>query len=156
MTKKQFFFGTLLFVLLMSLFMTPLAVCQEGAGSAIDSAQRAIQNCYQAAKEAESAGANVSSLMRTLNKAADLFSKAELAYVAQDYNAAYTYASQSQNTLNGFTDQASELQQSASAKTSQEAEANLLLLLASVVVFVSGLSTWLVLYRRERRSIHGA
>ena len=154
MTKTQFFTGALLLVLLLSLSAVPFARGQGNAASAIDSARRTIQNCYEAVKEAESAGANVSTLMRTLNLAADQFSKAELAYVAQDYNAANAYASQSQNTLRGFIDQASALQRSVSEKNLQDTGVNTLLLLAAVAVFVSGLSAWLVLYRRERRCIH--
>jgi len=136
--------------------VVPLVVGQGDATSAIDSARRTIQNCYEVVKEAVSAGANVSSLMHTFNIAAAQFSKAELAYVTQDYNAAYTFARQSQNTLRGFIDQASALQQSASEKKLQDTRTNTLLLIASIAVFVSGLSAWLVLYRRERGSVHAS
>jgi hypothetical protein len=69
--------------------------------------------------QAESAGANIESLMITLNEVADLLSKAELADAAKDYGAANNYASQSQSKLKGLTGEAATLTQSTQSSASQ-------------------------------------
>ena len=59
----------------------------------------------------------ISSLIVILNDASELLSKAELANAAGDYAVANSYASQSQNVLNGF-EKASTLQQAAITENS--------------------------------------
>lgn len=148
------------FILLMLfcivLLVIPSVACQGSAQSAINSAKNSLNTCYQAVVAAESAGANVTSLMATLNQATALLSQAELANEAQDNDDAYRYASQSQSELNGLTDQAAALEQEAIAGAAQNSQSNMLRLLVSLIIFVSGVSAWFMLYRRERRSIHGA
>lgn len=154
MTKRKPI-GALLIILFTTLLAAPLTEGQTSAQSAITIAKNTIQTCYQAVLAAEAAGANVDSLMITLNQAANQLSQAELAYATGDYDAAYSYASQSQTTLNGFTDQASTLQQNATAAKSAESASDTQWLLVSLVLFTSGVSTWFILNRRERRSTHG-
>lgn len=52
---------------------------QTDAAVAITSAKEQVVTCYQAAKDAEGAGANITSLTATLNDAGALLSQAELA-----------------------------------------------------------------------------
>ncbi|HSV48789.1 MAG TPA: hypothetical protein VLH35_00610 [Candidatus Acidoferrales bacterium] len=151
----------LITVLLIVLFSTallsiPSTTCQGSAQSAINLAKNTLKTCYQAVVAAESAGANVALLMVTINQATDLLSQAELANEAQDYDAAYRYASQSQSKLNGLTNQAATLEQEAILAAAQNSQSKMLTLLVSFVIFVSGVSAWFMLYRRERRSIRGA
>ncbi len=96
----------------------PLAVCQD-AQLAINSAKNALRDAYKSVFQAESPGANVESLMITLNEAADLLSKAELPDAAKDYGAANNYASQSQIKLNGLTGKAAALTQSIQSSASK-------------------------------------
>jgi hypothetical protein len=96
----------------------PLVVCQD-AQSAIHSAKNALRDAYKAVLLGESAGTNVESLMITLNEAADLLSKVELADAAKDYGAANNYASQSLSKLNGLTVEAATLTQSTQSSASQ-------------------------------------
>jgi hypothetical protein len=70
------------------LFAAPAFAQQDSAQTAISSAQSTLVSCYSAAKDAEAAGANVTSLTATLNTAAGLLSQAELAYASSDYSTA--------------------------------------------------------------------
>jgi hypothetical protein len=62
----------LIIFLATAMFSSPVLAQQGSAQTAISSAKDTIKNCYDSAKEAEAAGANVDALMVTLNDAADL------------------------------------------------------------------------------------
>jgi hypothetical protein len=85
----------------------------NSASSAISSAQNKIYHCYSAAKDAEAASANISSLTATLNQAGQLLDQAGLAYSKGDFDAASNYAQQSQAKLNSFLFDASTLKNAA-------------------------------------------
>ncbi len=155
--QKKLFISILLAAFLCSaLYVSPISASQGSAQTAIASAKTTIRTCYDSVLQAETAGANVDSLLVTLNEAAQSLSKAELSYGANDYDAAYTYASESQSKLNGFTSQATALQQSAATATSQNFLFTLLTLIAAVAIFCVGIAAWIVLSRKERRNIHGS
>jgi hypothetical protein len=140
--------------LVATIFVSPVFAQQGNAQDAISSAKNTIKNCYDAVAQAESAGANVDSLMVTLNDAASSLSKAELAYSANDYGSAYTYATQCQSKLADLTSQAATLKTDAQAAASQNFLINILLVAVSIGVLCSGIAAWVILGRRERRSVH--
>lgn len=142
--------------LVAAIFVSPVFADQGDAQNAISSAKNTIKNCYEAVKQAESAGANVDSLMVTLNDAAGLLSKAELAYSSNDYDSAYTYATQCQSKLGDFTSQATTLADNAHANTTQNFDYVILSAVGSIGILCAGVAAWVVLGRRERRSIDGS
>ena len=90
---------------------------QTGDSGAISSAQNTLNTCYEAAKGAEAAGANITSLQDTLNTAGALLSKAELANSQNDFASANSYAQQAQSTLANFVSEANSLKDTASQQT---------------------------------------
>jgi hypothetical protein len=125
----------------------------QGAGSAVNQAQNALASSTQAVAKAQSDGANVDALMVTLTEAADLLSKAQLANSAGDYSTANDYASQCQSKLSGVADEAASLQQTAANQKSQSSIFTILTLLVSAALLASGVVSWFMLNKRERRSI---
>ncbi|MCL5948891.1 MAG: hypothetical protein M1490_00235 [Candidatus Bathyarchaeota archaeon] len=142
--------------LVAALFISPVFADQGDAQNAISLAKTTIKNCYDAVKQAESAGANVDSLMVTLNGAAGLLSKAELAYASKDYNSAYTYATQSKSKLGDFTSQATAQTANAQANATQNLMFTILSVVGSIGILCAGVVAWVVLGRRERGSINGS
>jgi hypothetical protein len=86
---------------------------QDVAGSAISAAQSNLLKCYDAAKAAESAGANISQLTLRLDSAGLLLSRSQLAYSAGDLGLALTLADNSQTVLATFVSDATALESSA-------------------------------------------
>ena len=142
--------------LIAAAFTSPAFAQQSGVQNAISSAQTAIKNSYDVAKQAESAGANIDSLMVTLNDAAELLSKAELAYASNNYNSAYIYATQCQSSLDNFAGQANALTTNAQANDSQNFVFTILPLAASIGLLCVGIAVWIVLGSRERRISDGS
>jgi|LSQX01.3.fsa_nt_gb hypothetical protein len=137
------------------IFTAPTAQCQDSSGTTT-AVKRNLETCYDAVLHAETASANISSLIVILNDASELLSKAELANAAGDYAVANSYASQSQNVLNGFAEKASTLQQAAITENSQHSTSMILTLFVSLIVFLCGLSAWFILNRQKMNLTHGA
>jgi hypothetical protein len=147
--------GLLFAALLYStLFIGTVSASQGSAQTAIASAKQAIVNAYTSVLQAESADANVNSLIDTLDDAANLLSKAELAYAARDYDSAYSYASQSQSKVAGVALRADELKQDALSGASQNLLFTSLSLAVSVAVLFAGIGAWAFLSKREARDIN--
>jgi hypothetical protein len=142
--------------LVAAIFVSPVFADRGGSQKAISSAKDSLKNCYDAVKQAESAGANVDSLMVTLNDVAGSLSKAELAFAGNDYDSAYTYSMRCQSKLNDFTSQATALKENAQATATQNFVFTILSLAASIGILCAGITAWIVLGRRERRSFHGS
>lgn len=124
----------------------------QGAGSAISQAQNALASSTQAVAEAQLAGANVDVLIATLQEAAGLLSKAQFANSAEDYSEANDYANQCQNKLSGVAAEASSLQQTAENQKTQSSIFTIITLLISAALLVSGIASWFILNKRERRN----
>ncbi len=155
MTKLTIPMGLLFAALLYStLFIGTVSANQASAQAAIASAKQALVKAYTAVLKAESADANVNSLIVTLDDAANLLSKAELAYAARDYDSAYSYASQSQSKLAGVALRADELKQDALSGASQNLLFTSLSLAVSVAVLFAGIGVWAFLSKREARDIN--
>ena len=94
--------------------MLSVVLAQQTMGlSSISAAQSKLVQCYDAARAAEAAGANISQLTLRLNSAGLLLSQAELAYSNADFGSAQSLASQSQSELANFVSDAKSLQASA-------------------------------------------
>ncbi len=148
----------LLIVLLAAAIFCPIvSASQRSAQNIISTANETVKKCYLALQQAQSAGANVDTLMETLNNATAALSKAGLAYASGDFDSAYLYAAQSQSTLAGFTDQANAQAQAALAADAKKTNSIFLSLAVSAAILLSGITLWAALHRRERRlSLHGS
>ena len=153
---KTFTTAIAILFLFTAIFTSPVMAEQWSAQPAISSAKNTIKSCYDAVKESEAAGANIDFLMVTLNDAAGLLSKAELAYASNDYNSAVDYASQSKNKLNNFIPQANALKETAIKNNNQNFITIVLSLVVSVAILCVGIVAWVVLNRTERRNLNGS
>jgi uncharacterized membrane protein YoaK (UPF0700 family) len=137
---------SLMFVVLLS---STVSANQSDAATAISSAQNTMVICYDAAKAAEAAGANITSLTNTLNEAGSLLSQAQLAYSQGDFDAAANYAVQTQNKLNGFISQADSLKQAAAQRESRDYLVNFVgSIVGAAAVVAAGFVVWFFLKRR--------
>ena len=140
------FISLLLFVTVVA---SPVWAEQANASTAISSAKNTIVNCYSAAKEAEAVGANITAIVDTLNEAGSLLSQAELAYAANDFDAALNLAVQSQTTLSDFIGEANSLKETALQQQNQDFLINVVgSIIATFVVIVAGGLVWFLLKRK--------
>lgn len=127
----------------------PVKANQTSAAAAIESAKKTILTCYDAAKEAESAGANITHLEGTLNNAGLLLSQAELAYSKNEFERAQSLAVQSQTVLNGFTSTSQSTGLAALQQRNQDFLINVVgSIIATLVVLTAGLLAWVYLKRK--------
>jgi hypothetical protein len=97
-------------ILLSAFVASPLVYAsQTDALTAISSAQNTLSTCYESAKAAEAAGANISALQSSFSAAGSLISQANLAYSTGDFDSAANFAMQSQRALDKFESEASSL-----------------------------------------------
>jgi hypothetical protein len=138
-----------LLLMLIAIFPSPVWAQQADAAAAISSAKDTLLTCYNAAKQAEAAGANITVLVDTLNDAGLLLSQAEFAYAANDFDTALNRASQSQNTLNSFIAEANTLRETA---TQQQNQGFLINVVGSVIgafaVIAVGFAAWFFLKKK--------
>jgi hypothetical protein len=149
-------------VLFLALFMLVAAVClpsfvhadtQSSANTELASARNELVECYNAARAAEAAGANISALTIKLNVAGSLFSQAQLAYSSGNFSGAYALALQSQNELSNFVSTASSLQSAASQKRNIDFFLNFVApIVGAVAVIVGSFAVWALLKRRYARA----
>ena len=126
---------------------------QSSASSELASAQNKLVECYNAAKAAEAAGANISELTVTLNVAGSLFSQAELAYSSGNFSGAQALAVQSQNKLDNFVSTASSLQNAATQKQNMNFYLNFVAPIVGVVAVIFGsFAVWALLKRKYERA----
>ncbi len=144
--------ATIVILLVIAAFFASPVFAQGSGSSAISSAQNNLQSCYEAVKQAQAAGANVDSLMVTLNQAAGLLTQAQLAYASGDYGSANNYASQSQSALSGVTSQADSLKANAQSVHTENSAIFILSILASLAILCLGLIAFVVLGRKGRET----
>jgi hypothetical protein len=131
----------------------PVLANQTDAAAAIDSAKDNILGAYDAAKEAESAGANITVLTSKLNNAGLLLSQAELAYAKNDFEGALSLATQIQTVLNGFASEADALGLSALQQQNQDFLINVVgSISATLVILIAGFVAWIYLKRKYETS----
>ena len=105
--------GILLFAAISIIILSFPSIALAQQNDAISVAQSKLVQCYNAAKAAESAGANISQLTIKLNNAGLLLSRSQLAYSIGDFGSVSNLAVQSQNELASFVSDANALQASA-------------------------------------------
>ena len=103
MHSKLFVFCVLLLLFTVCFCSCVKVKAEENVSSAsILVAKNRLVTCYEGAKSAESSGANISSLIDTLNNAGLFVSNAEAAYSNRDFSNAERLALTGQNLLNNF------------------------------------------------------
>ncbi|MEM1589523.1 MAG: hypothetical protein QXZ68_07145 [Candidatus Bathyarchaeia archaeon] len=151
-TLAVVFFVITIFVLIL-VFYVPRAFCltRADAESAIQSAESKLLDCYEAVYEAEKAGANVSSLLKILNEAGWLLSKAKLAYNSGDSDSAYGHALNCSQRLEGVVSQANNLKVEAEQASRMDFLINYVgSAVGSVAVIVGGYALWTFIKKREK------
>jgi hypothetical protein len=139
----------LLFVI--STFLPLARADQTDAAAAIASAKEQILICYQAAKEAEGVGANITALVAVLNDAGTLLSRAEFAYSVSDFDTVRDLAVQSQNTLGDFVSEANALKETTTQQQNQDFLINVVGSFAGAFAVVgAGVATWIFLKKKMR------
>jgi hypothetical protein len=120
---------------------------------AISAAQSKIVQCYNAAKAAESAGANISQLTLRLNSAGLLLSHSQLAYSTGDFGLSSNLAGQCQNELASFVSDANSLQTSAAQSQTFDFLLNVVgSVMGTVAVLVGSFMVWRFLKRKYRNN----
>ncbi len=131
----------------MAILPSHMALAQS---SAIVSAQSTLNTCYEAAKQAEAAGANITSLQETLNTAGTLLSKAQAAQSQGDAGSANNYAQQAQNALSGFEAQANSMRDEASRQTQTSFLINVVGSIAGTFAVIGGsIAVWVIQKRKN-------
>jgi hypothetical protein len=128
----------------------PLAQAEQtDATTAIASAKERILTCYQAAKEAEGVGANITALVAVLNDAAMLLSCAEFAYSVSDFDEARDFAIQSQSALGDFISEANTSKETANQQRNQDFLINVVgSIIGTLAVLGAGIAAWIFLKRK--------
>ena len=151
MTKRFVKRAILMTILLISGCFLPFSASAQGdASGAISSAKQQIVTCYDSAKQAETAGANISALTSILNDAGDLLSRAELAYSQGDLESAQSFASQCSQTLNGFAVEAGRLREASLQRNMDDFWVYVVgSLVGTLIAIIAGLAVWWSLKRRD-------
>lgn len=140
----------ILLLLFVAASTSPVWASEADATVVISSAQNTLVNCYDAAKQAEAAGANITVLMGPLNEAASLLSQAEYAYSISDFDTAVNFATQSQSSLSNVIEDANALQVTASQQQYQDFLINVVgSILGTFAVIVAGFAAWIFLKKRH-------
>jgi len=152
--SKSFVLFSVLFLLLVTGCLPAFARAdQSSASSELASTQSKLVECFNAAKAAEEAGANISELTSTLNVAGSLFSQAELAYSSGNFSGAEALAVQSQNELGNFVSTASSLQHAAAQKQNIDFYLNFVAsIVGTVAVIVGSFVVWALLKHKYARA----
>jgi hypothetical protein len=129
------------------------AVDEAEAGAAIADAEERVVVCYRAVAVADGAGANVTGLVGVLDEAGLLLSRADLAFMAGDFDSAFDFAVESRGVLDGFVVEADALRDDAIQQRSWDFMINVVgsVVGATVVVF-AGYIVWFWLKRRFERA----
>ena len=152
-TLHKLTFLTTLILLSTIIFSRPAFAQQANAETAIASAKQQIVACYQAAKEAEDAGANITSLTTILSDAGSLLSQSELAYSKSEFDIARDLAVQTQQRLTNVISEANDLKESAVQQGNVDFLVNVVgSIVGFFVVIGAGLAIWFLLKKRSKES----
>jgi hypothetical protein len=138
-------------MLLLPVIVVPSLVvsAQADAAAAIASAKEQIVTCYQAARDAEGAGANITSLTVVLNDAGSLLSRAELAYSMNDFDGALNLAVQSRTSLDNFVSESNALKETAVQQRNLDFWVNIVgSIVGTFAVLGGAFAVWVFLRRR--------
>jgi len=137
-------------LLLLSVIFVPVTVLAQGdAAGAIASAKQQIIVCYDSARQAEAAGANISSLTSVLNDAGQLLSRSELAYLQGDFGSAQSLASECNQRLSNFVSDSNALRDAAAQRRAFDYWVNFVGSIAgTIAVIVAGFMVWRFIKKR--------
>jgi hypothetical protein len=143
-------FAVAIFLLLsVNVVASPAWAEQADAATVISSVQNTIVACYNAVKEAEAAGANITVLVSTINKAGSLLSQAKTAYATNDFDVALNLAVQSQNLLSNFIEETNTLKENATQQQKQDFLINVVgSIVGAFAVIIGGFAVWIILKKR--------
>ncbi len=91
-----------LVILTCSITFRVFGASEAEASAIMDGTEETIIQCYSAIAKADNVGANISTLLMTLQQAGELLSQASLSFNTGDFDSALDLASQSQELLKGF------------------------------------------------------
>jgi hypothetical protein len=150
MTRNFVARAILMLGLLITVVLLPIEVfAQNDAMAAINSARQQLIICYSSARQAEAAGANITSLTSVLNGAGALLSQSELAYSQGDFTSAQSLSSQVEEQLANFVSTANAMRETAARQQSFDFWVIIVGSIGgAVAVIVAGLAGWLVLKKR--------
>ncbi len=137
-------------LVILTAFITPSSIAQSSsADEAIATAKTRLIDCFNDAKAAEAAGANITILTDKLNAAGLLIAQAEQAYSSGNYYSAQSLATQSQVELGGLFLSSNSLENQAIQKQSLNFWINFAgSVCGTVAVLVGSVITWILLKRR--------
>lgn len=142
----------LLFFLAAAAFSKTVSADQGSAQNAISSAESTMKSCFNEVRQAESSGVDVTALLATLNNAAELLTKAKLAYASNNFDSAFDYASQSRNQLNDFFSKVSVARENAIGENGRKHFTIVLSIVFSAAILSAGVASYFSLSRKERRN----
>jgi len=136
-------------LLVLSVAPSPVWAQQTNADKAISAAQEKILTCFNAVRAAEAAGANITELANTLNRASLLLSQAEFTYSNGNFEAAQSLAVQSYSSLSLFVSNANSLETAATQTRNTDFLVNVVGSLAGTVAVLFGsVALWVLLKRK--------
>ncbi len=146
MTKRFTVLAILVLGLLtFAAFLPIVGFAQNDAAGAIALARQRLITCYDSTRQAESAGANISSLTSVLNDAGNLLSQSDMAYSQDNFEAAQTFASQCEQRLENFVSDAHVLKDAAVQQRNFDFWVNAVGSVAGTfVVIAAGFAIWRV------------
>jgi hypothetical protein len=145
--RKHLVAFTLMLFILVSL--SPFVHADQSSASAtLSSAKSKLLDCYNAAKDAEALGANITSLTNVLNDAGASLSKAELAYSKGDFDYAVNLAAQSQTKLDNFISSANDLKATGLEHATQDYWIMVGSIVGTFLVIIAG-AIFLFVFRRN-------
>jgi hypothetical protein len=129
------------------------AVDEAEADYSIAEAEERVVVCYRAVADADGAGANVTGLLGVLDEAGLLLSRADLAYMAGDFDSAFDFAVESREVLDGFVVEADALRDDSIQQRSWDFVVNVVgFVVGAAAVVCSGFIIWSSSKTRLERS----
>jgi hypothetical protein len=135
-----------------------LAADAAEAEAQIQQARAAVLASYQAIRQAEGAGANVSALLATLNMAGAYLGNAELAYADGLYTESFSLADWTIRELEGLPEEAARLEIAAAEASATDFLVNVVGSAAATVIVIAGsfvLWRWLTRRREPGAAVAG-
>jgi hypothetical protein len=145
------FLGVLVLPLFLACFCSVASAASESdARLSIEAARNRIVECYEATANASGVGANVTELLKKLNEAQDLLSKADFALRStHDNESAVALANGARAELTGFVVEANALRDAAVQERYRSFMINIVgSAVGAVATVCGGFAVWTVLKRR--------
>ena len=125
-------------------------ISESEALAAVRRAEGESEAGYEGVVEADEAGANVTTLLTTLNEAGMLLSKAKLSYKTGGYDSASLLAGQSRAKLDGFVEEVNTSTEAAILESNMDFLVNVVgSTFATILVFGGGIAIWFIQKKRS-------